>query len=1090
MKRLLQTMFLALLLAGNAISVVAQEQSGETVTLDGKKYKLLSENLISNPGFEEGFTGWTDATTSAATLTSSNFTIANSGGVGNSKYLVGTKNEDSGSAGSIGTGWRVEAGKTYYFSYQVKYLSASNAGASEQYLKVSLTNNKTSAAEPRVLLNAAQVNGGGKWTQNAVVFTNSNPAYSYVVARFRWLSNNFGFDDFMLHEVSEVPNTDGLQELISLAQSLYDPQGDGAEELQAAITKAEEYLTSESATEVLQAMTDLEEVVTAYKYANASPENPLDMTSYIVNQGFDDNNDTGWTGGGVVNYHEVEFYETTFDMYQHISGLPAGKYRMKVQGFERPKGNDSGAAYKNGTETIYARFYAKATDFSEKTVSFNSLYRHTYSGTGSSNGYVNTMEAAETMLTNSIKGYYETTLSDILINEGGVLTIGAKTDFKQNGYWALFDNFRLEYVGAFDINDFANAINERIAEAQTLLTKNIQSSVITDLNAAIAQAQQAVAANPLVNEDLSAAKELLDKAIDAGDASVAAYNSLQEAIDAAAVVLGFLDKDDEIEKLNAAIAVAKSNLENPDLTLAEINKATADLKQVASGVGKQIYIPGWMMGNVNDPDNSWSYTRSKQSKNWIIFWEPGYGDNPSTHPDGNYRVNVEGLLELAEKSYKFYADSLKFITSGSSKADKYKMIIRLRYTREWEATGSGVDDMIGLLTLTAWSGQSGGVTLAHEVGHCFQYQVHCDNNNQNGWMYGFGDNASGGNGFWEQCAQWQAFKIFPDQQFTDYRFSEYLNTVHKHILHETPRYANYFIQDYWCDLHGMDFIGRLWNESKRPEDPVEAYIRITGIKQSQFNDEMYDCAARFATWDIEALRSYGKSKIASRPQPKMNNAGDDYWIIDPSVCLENYGHNIIRLNTPKTAQTVKAFFQGRVGADGYRTKYVARAGWRYGFVALQKDGTRVYGDMHAVSGAESKDTISFECPANCDKLWLVVTGAPSIHWRHAWDDNDSNDEHWPYQVKFDNTNLYGKQNVVSVLTTESESNVRVYTSGNNLFIKQLPEDAVVRICNIAGICIVNEQITDSEFLTTLPAGIYVINVQSRYGNHTQKVIIQ
>jgi hypothetical protein len=41
-------------------------------------------------------------------------------------------------------------------------------------------------------------------------------------------------------------------------------------------------------------------------------------------------------------------------------------------------------------------------------------------------------------------------------------------------------------------------------------------------------------------------------------------------------------------------------------------------------------------------------------------------------------------------------------------------------------------------------------------------------------------------------------------------------------------------------------------------------------------------------------------------------------------------------------------------------------------------------------------------------LWMVVTGAPTTHWRHAWDDDDSNDEHWPYKVKFEQTNLYGQ----------------------------------------------------------------------------------
>lgn len=422
---------------------------------------------------------------------------------------------------------------------------------------------------------------------------------------------------------------------------------------------------------------------------------------------------------------------------------------------------------------------------------------------------------------------------------------------------------------------------------------------------------------------------------------------------------------------------------------------------------KSIYLPA-SMGDPNNANNNWTYTRSKQSANWIIFWEAGYGSNPnSTSLASDYRIDVDNLLLVAENAFVFYADSLKFIKRGASKTDQYKMIIRLRYTRDWEATGSGVDNTIGLLTLTAWSAQVAGHTLAHEVGHCFQYQVHCDNNDQNGWMYGFGSNGSGGNCWWEQCAQWQGFKIYPDQQFTSSDFSGYLTNAHKHILHETPRYSNYFIQDYWTMLHGMDFIGRMWNESKSPEDPVEAYKRMTNISQTAFNDQMYDCAARFASWDIPALRSYGESKIDARPQTKMNRQGDGYWQVDSLACPENYGYNVIRLNVPPNSNKVKAYFQGLAGNAGFRKLLYGYAEWRYGFVALLENGQRVYGSMATASYSSPKDTIEFDAPANCKRLWLVVSGAPKTHWRHAWDDNDSNDEQWPYKVKFENTNLYG-----------------------------------------------------------------------------------
>lgn len=1061
----------------------AENRAGDTISIDGKKFKLLSTNLITNPGFDNGFSGWTDATTSGATLTSAKFNIPATGGVNNSSYLVGLANENSNSSGSIGTGWPIASGKSYLFAYQVKYLDVATAAGSELYLKISRTNDKLSSTEPNVLINSTQVAGGGAWTQNYVFFTNLNPAYTYIQARFRWLGNRLGFDDFMLYEATEVVNTQALQAVITEAQTLYNATANGAAELLAAIETAQGLLTSSSSSVITKAIADLRKAIQTYQYANASDENPLDMTSFIVNQGFNDNSVNGWEGAGTANYHVVEFYQKTFDMYQAIKGLPAGKYRLKAKGFERPKANDNGAAYKAGTETIYARLYAKSTDYTEVNTAFNSIYKHSYSGTGSVNNYVNTMAAAEIMFNNS-NNYFEIILPNIILNEGGTLTLGAKSEFQQTGYWALFDNFRLEYLGVADVNDIAIALNNRITEAEFLLTQHIQNSAINALNAAITQAQTATSANPLVSADVLAAKSALNAAINTAYTSLNTYKALQKTINDAKLILGFLEKADEITKLQNAIITATEGYENRDLTIAQINSAAATLKAVLKTVGKQIYIPTWMMGDVNVPTNNWSMERSKQSKNWILFWEPGYGNNPGTI--------VDDCLALAEKSFEFYADSLKFIKKGASKTDSYKMIIRLRYTTDWEASGSGVDNTIGLLTLTSSALSSrGGQTIAHEVGHCFQYQTHCDNNDQNGWMYGYGDNASGGNAWWENCAQWQAFKVFPAQQFSNEWFTGYLNNTHKHLLHEAPRYNNFFIHDYWCNLHGMDIIGRLWNKSIKPEDPVEAYKRLTSITQSKFNDEMWDCAAKFTTWDIPALKTLGAGYISSRTQPKMKNTGSYVWRIDSVACPENYGHNIIRLNAPTTAKTIAANFEGLAGTAGFRKNNVNYAGWRYGFVALLKDGTRVYSDVKSASMTENagKSNLGFECPANCDKLWFVVSGAPTTHWRHAWDDNDTNDEQWPYQVKFNNTNIYGYANVINAVDNVYQGNIELITKGQTLLIKGISSESIVRIYTTLGKCLLTAKTNETNFTTDLTTGIYIISVSSELGAFTQKIII-
>lgn len=1064
------------------VSADATYQTGDTVTLGVKKFKLLSNNQITNPGFQNGLTGWTDATTSAAPLSTTKFAVRTTGGVDNSAYLVGTTNEGATYAGSIGTGWPLTKDKQYLFAYKVKYLDATKVAGTESYLKTSLTNVfPGSTNEPIMLIGTAQVNGGGAWTQNHVFFTNSGTYYKNLVVRFRWLNNQFGFDDFWLFEAQEVVNTEALEASITEAQSLYTAEAVGAAALLEAITTAQAALTGQSVAEVEAATAALKTAIQVYRYANASPENPLDMTSFLTNPSFADNTATGWQGAGTVNYQEVEFYEKTFNMYQTISGLPAGKYRLKAQGFERPKANDAGAAYKAGTEMLYARLYASSTGYAERNTPFNSLYKHSYTGSGSTSGYVNTMSAAKTVMASGVN--YLMTVTDILLNEGGKLTIGAKTTFQQGGYWALFDNFKLEYLGGITLSDRAVALSDRIAEANSLLAQRMQQTAIDALNAAITQAQQAATAQPLVEADVNAAKNSLDLAISTANTSIQAYVKLLKAINHANTILGFLEKEAEITTLQNAIDVANGQYNNLELTLTQLSAATSILTTSTRNVGKKIYVPTWMMGNVNDPSNNWSIERSKQSKNWILFWEPGFGDDPG--------ASVDECLALAEKAFAFYTDSLKFITRGSSKTDTYKMIIRYRYSTEWEATGSGVDNTIGLLTLTNWAMTSrGGQTVAHEVGHCFQYQVHCDNNNNNGWMYGYGVDGAGSNGWWEQCAQWQAYKVFPEQQFTNEWFSGYLSNVHKHLLHETPRYENYFIQDFWTYKHGMDEIGKLWNKSYNPEDPIETYKRLHGLTQAAFNDEMWECAARFASWDIPALKTLGAGKVTTRPQPKLNNQGSYVWRIDPTVCLENYGHNIIRINAPVTAKTVTAYFEGLAGTDGYRAKNLAYAGWRYGFVALLTNGQRVYGPMKAVTKSGVKDTVSFDCPAGCSRLWLVVTGAPNSHWRHAWDDDDTNDEQWPYQVTFNNTNLYGYANIVGLDERPTLTGVDMFVSGSLLTVNGLTHDSDIQIRNLPGQMVRSLKSTTSELAVELPVGLYVVTVRSAEGQLMRKIVVQ
>ncbi|MNY81646.1 hypothetical protein D3C86_2233110 [compost metagenome] len=54
---------------------------------------------------------------------------------------------------------------------------------------------------------------------------------------------------------------------------------------------------------------------------------------------------------------------------------------------------------------------------------------------------------------------------------------------------------------------------------------------------------------------------------------------------------------------------------------------------------------------------------------------------------------------------------------------------------------------------------------------------------------------------------------------------------------------------------------------------------------------------------------------------------------------------------------------------------------------------------------DSKATVSFTATDELKEFWLVVTGAPTEHINHVWDDDSSNDENFTYKIKLINTSL-------------------------------------------------------------------------------------
>ncbi|REH00938.1 DUF6055 domain-containing protein [Flavobacterium aquicola] len=410
--------------------------------------------------------------------------------------------------------------------------------------------------------------------------------------------------------------------------------------------------------------------------------------------------------------------------------------------------------------------------------------------------------------------------------------------------------------------------------------------------------------------------------------------------------------------------------------------------------GKEVYIPIELKQNdFNSKSSKWCYQRSASSENIIVFWEAGFGDDPTVTQKESMRVNLKDFIEKAEKFYAYYRDEMKFVQKGKSKTDQYRMIVMLIYQDEWLATGAGYDNVIGALWVNPTTCNPVGNVIAHEFGHSFQYQVNCDGG------YGFRDQNYVGS-FWEQCAQYMSWQLYP-AEFTR-ELPYFLKNVHKNFSHEDIRYQSMYLMEYWKQKHGKDFLGRVWKEAIKPEHPIEAYKRITKITQEQFNDEVFEYACKNITWDYP-LGENNNNFINALPKSQQEEykhktsltaVNDGYFQISLEQIPQSYGYNAIKLKVPAAGTNVSVTF------EGLDNNWKTIAGWRWGFVTVNSQNKAVYETIQR----DAKGSASILIKEDSKELWLVVTGAPTEHVNHVWDDNNANDENFPYKLKFENTN--------------------------------------------------------------------------------------
>jgi len=299
--------------------------------------------------------------------------------------------------------------------------------------------------------------------------------------------------------------------LIAEANALYgDGSGEGAAALQEAINTFEAVPTTcalgpaETMMAALVALqtagAELQAAMYDFNVANASPTNPMDLTSKVVNPSANQGR-TGWNwsfSSAVQNQGigtdalftkaTPPYFEAwtpaankpmTGRIYQIITDLPNGKYEL----------------------TVAAQGKGGATD-----------NLHVYANDALSGIFVDTVITVPFMVT------------------AGTAEIGIKAEAADVN-WIAIDEIHLSYLG-FDPAAMIDALNAQIAEADSLLTLKMKESVATELTNARTNAAAAVAASPAVKSQLEAAGAEMAAALPAANASIAGYATLKAAIEA------------------------------------------------------------------------------------------------------------------------------------------------------------------------------------------------------------------------------------------------------------------------------------------------------------------------------------------------------------------------------------------------------------------------------------------------------------------------------------------------------------------------------------------------------------------------------
>ncbi|MEZ5056554.1 MAG: DUF6055 domain-containing protein [Saprospiraceae bacterium] len=429
---------------------------------------------------------------------------------------------------------------------------------------------------------------------------------------------------------------------------------------------------------------------------------------------------------------------------------------------------------------------------------------------------------------------------------------------------------------------------------------------------------------------------------------------------------------------------------------------------------KSVYIPAYLR-DTNTPDGAqFSMNKTAESENFIIIWGNTVGTNPANYSDPDLRFNPLAILDTMEYIYDEFKE-LEFLDDAPGTIlSQYKIPIVMYNTwgpngAQGFANGGDADGVIGAFWVHPNAMRDGGVA-AHELTHSLQAQTNIDYRTTNG----LGPVWQKSGIFWETHANFMRNLLYP-RSVTAWgmdvyhieTFGDWKNT-----------YENYPLLFALMESEGIDMVNRLWRESMPNEYPLQAYKRLSGYSNAQFNDSLYLYARRMATYDFsyknvgnyfrqyraDDLKYYLPSTQATYTILNKIPGSDNRYEVPIELAPEEFAYNVIPLHlTASDTCGVLVKFKGQTGVNSH-------AGWRYGFVTEKEDGTvGRYSETYSADEGE----VYFHLENGEEKMYFVVMGAPV----DGIQTNENNDTwhgypkhfRYPYEIAIEGATPEGHQ---------------------------------------------------------------------------------